>query len=140
MTTQKYECILPKSAMQIRNAVFVEEQGFVDEYDEIDKIATHFVSFDGEEPIATCRVFCTNDPKTYYLGRLAVVRSRRGQHIGAEIVSVAEAYIRDHGGMRILLHSQCNAAGFYAAIGYNETNERDEEQGCPHVWMVKQLN
>ena len=48
---------LPEAAVQIRTTVFMEEQGFVNEMDEIDSIATHFVMYEGENPVATCRVF-----------------------------------------------------------------------------------
>ena len=49
---------IPKQAMEIRKTVFVDEQGFQNEFDDIDFIAVHFVLFDDlDMPIATCRVF-----------------------------------------------------------------------------------
>ena len=48
---------LPEEAVRIREAVFVEEQGFQDEFDEIDSYAKHLVLFDGEKSIAVCRFF-----------------------------------------------------------------------------------
>ncbi|MBQ9780545.1 MAG: GNAT family N-acetyltransferase [Clostridia bacterium] len=131
---------LPEAAMTIRQIVFVEEQGFVDEYDENDPIATHLVMFDGcGAPIATCRVFAKANTKDYFLGRLAVMKAHRGQGIGAHMIRAAEDYVRSVGGRAILLHSQSVAEGFYAACGYVSTGQRDEEQGCPHVWMEKIL-
>ena len=46
---------LPEEAVRIRKTVFVEEQGFQDEFDKIDSYARHLVLFDGENPIAVCR-------------------------------------------------------------------------------------
>lgn len=49
---------IPKQAIEIRQKVFVEEQGFQNEFDDIDYTAVHFVVFnDWDKPIATCRVF-----------------------------------------------------------------------------------
>ena len=49
---------LPKCAAEIRQKVFVEEQGFQNEFDNIDLNAVHFVLFDDSDVlIGTCRVF-----------------------------------------------------------------------------------
>ncbi len=130
---------LPEAAMTVRQTVFVDEQGFCDEYDENDPISTHFVLFDGSDPIATCRVFPKTGTKDYYLGRMAVMKPYRGQGIGTRMIREAEAYLRATDAHTILLHSQSAAAGFYAACGYVPTGQCDEEQGCPHVWMKKIL-
>ena len=57
METVIYESI-PKQAKEIRQKVFVDEQGFQNEFDDIDEAATHIVMFDEDKiPIATCRIF-----------------------------------------------------------------------------------
>ena len=48
---------LPEDAYKIREDVFIKEQGFVNELDEIDNIATHIVLYIDNEPVGTCRVF-----------------------------------------------------------------------------------
>lgn len=48
---------LPESAKFVRQTVFVEEQGFVNELDETDNIAMHIVLYDEKKPAATCRIF-----------------------------------------------------------------------------------
>ena len=130
---------LPDEAMEIRQEVFVSEQGFVDEFDDVDEKAIHFVMYDDLKPVATCRVFFTESPELYYLGRLAVRKAYRGRHLGAELVYAAEDYVRSVGGISVSLHAQCSAKGFYASVGYDVIGEGDEEQGCPHVWMKKTL-
>lgn len=69
MIIKKYD-ICPEEAVQIRLTVFVDEQGFQDEFDEIDKYATHLVAFDNDKPIATCRVFKKGNSGEYFVGRL----------------------------------------------------------------------
>lgn len=48
---------LSESAKFVRQTVFVEEQGFVNELDETDNIATHIVLYDEKKPAAACRIF-----------------------------------------------------------------------------------
>ena len=56
MKTMVYDK-LPKEAREIRETVFVKEQGFHDEFDELDAAAKHLVLYDEEVPIETCRFF-----------------------------------------------------------------------------------
>ncbi len=130
----------PQEAIEVRTEVFVHEQGFRDEFDDIDAIAMHFVVFDeAESPIGTCRVFTSEDAQVYFLGRLAVVKEYRNKGLGSLIVEAAEDYVRSVGGKEIRLHAQCRVAEFYEKIGYTSFGEIEEEEGCPHIWMKKIL-
>lgn len=91
---------LPDEAKNIRITVFVEEQGFNEEFDSVDDIATHIVMYDSEEPIATCRFYIKDG--SYLLGRIAVIREYRGKHIGALLISKAEEEIKKRGGRKKL--------------------------------------
>lgn len=136
-----YENYLPDSAKFIRKIVFEDEQGFVDEFDETDEIAAHFVMLnENEEPIATCRVFPDAAKDTYILGRLAVVRDYRNKNLGSAMMHKAEQYVIKIGGKSITLHAQFQAAGFYEKQGFVILGDMDDEQGCPHVWMRKILD
>lgn len=48
---------IPEEAKAIREEVFIKEQGFKDEFDEIDDVAKHVLIFDGDIPVGTCRFF-----------------------------------------------------------------------------------
>ena len=48
---------LPKEAKDSRREVFVDEQGFKNEFDDIDNTAIHLVCYDNENPIGTARIF-----------------------------------------------------------------------------------
>ena len=129
----------PNDAMKIRQEVFVEEQGFLDEFDEIDKVAMHIVAYDGNEAAGTCRVFYDEDKSTYVLGRLAVVKLYRGVNLGSLLLKEAEKQVLSNGGDRLILHSQCVATGFYRKNGYREYGNVEDDEGCPHIWMMKNL-
>lgn len=128
---------LPDEAKNIRITVFVEEQGFNEEFDSVDDIATHIVMYDSEEPIATCRFYIKDG--SYLLGRIAVIREYRGKHIGALLISKAEEEIKKRGGRKTVIHAQTRAKDFYLKQGYIDSGKNDTEEGCPHVWLFKNL-
>ncbi len=130
---------LPSCSIDIRKKVFVDEQGFPYDTDEVDEVASHIVLFDEETPIATCRVYKKQEPDVYMMGRLAVLREYRGQGFGAQILCSAEEHARELGGSYLCLHAQYHARGFYLSCGYSEYGEIDSECGVPHIWMFKKL-
>lgn len=133
-----YDKITP-DAKKIREEVFIKEQGFVSEYDDIDKIATHFVAFRKGEPVATLRLFLGEDKKSYVLGRLAVKKELRGEGIGSLMVNKALNHVKNKGALRLILHSQLSATDFYKKLGFIEYSSVEYEENCPHIWMEKIL-
>ena len=128
---------LPEAAKQIRITVFMHEQGFVDEFDALDGIATHFVLFDSEIPVATCRVWSQND--TYCVGRLAVIKCYRGRGLGQEMLEHVEQYVRAKNGVSLSLHAQCRAEAFYRKCGYLPYGDVDYDEGVEHIHMQKRF-
>ncbi len=129
---------LPNDAADIRTEVFVDEQGFNEEFDGEDKNALHLVGYIGEDAVATSRIL-KQDKSRYMIGRIAVRKQFRGRGLGAKIVLAAEDCIKKLGGNEIFIHSQMRAASFYEKIGYLPTGDFDEEEGCPHCMMKKSL-
>ena len=125
---------LPDEAKEIRLEVFVKEQGFEEEFDDIDETAAHIVLFDGTHPVGVCRIF--TDP---WSGRIMIGRAFRGRGLGADIIKAAEKYAAESGINKIWIHSQEQAAGFYSTLGYKDIGIHDVEEGCPHILMKKVL-
>lgn len=94
---------LPQDAKDIRIEVFMNEQGFENEFDEIDTISHHIVAFDEEKPIGTCRFFKENNH--YTIGRVAVLKEYRNQHIGNLLIRTAEKEIKKLNGDLIVVHA-----------------------------------
>lgn len=130
---------LPEEAKYIRETVFVKEQGFTDEYDEKDATAIHFVMFDEGRAIATCRIFEKEEKGVYMFGRMAVLKELRGKKLGKKMIEAAQKYVSENGGKMIILHAQLHAKGFYEKNGFSAYGEIEPEQGCPHVWVRKEL-
>lgn len=131
---------LPDAARLIRQKVFVEEQGFHNEIDEIDDRAEHFVVYQEDSlPVATCRVFWDTEIEGYMLGRFAVLPEYRLRAIGSAMMREVEKHVQKAGGRSITLHAQCHVSGFYQKLGFVEYGEVEDIQGCPHVWMKKEI-
>ena len=108
---------LPEDAASIRVEVFVDEQGFNEEFDSDDKYAIHFVGYIDDEAVATSRVL-KHDGESFLIGRIAVKKQFRGKGFGSLIVNAAEEHIKSIGGRKVFIHSQMRAAEFYEKIGY----------------------
>ncbi len=133
----KAHVYLSEDARAIREAVFMKEQGFQNEFDSVDEIATHLVLYDGEAAVATCRVFWEETLHAYVLGRLAVRKEYRGKALGSLMVEEAVRYVKIKGGKELLLHAQCRVVDFYQKLGFHAFGEMEDDEGCPHIWMKK---
>lgn len=130
---------LPGEAAEIRTAVFVEEQGFQNEFDEIDGYAKHLVLFRDGRAVAACRFFRRDEDMSYVIGRIAVVKEYRGQSLGSRLIKEVEKLVREKDGGRIVLHAQVQAKHFYEKLGYLAFGEMDYDEDCPHIWMQKKI-
>ena len=130
---------LPLEAKEIREEVFMKEQGFVNEFDDIDSIATHLVLFWEGQPAGVCRFFPIKEPGVWDFGRLAVRKAYRDKHLGSLLVQEAERQIRDQGGAKLALMAQIRVQKFYEKNGYTPFGEPCDDEGCPHIWMEKLL-
>ena len=124
---------------QIRIDVFMKEQGFEDEFDEIDEIAKFVLLYIDGKPAGTCRYFPSNEEGDAPIGRMAVRKLYRGQHLGTKIMMAAENGIRRDGFKTCSLSAQVQAKPFYESLGYKAEGEEYLDEGCPHVMMRKVL-
>ena len=132
---------LPDDSKYIREEVFVNEQGFNEEFDTVDLYAYHFVAYDNSgNAIGTCRIFTENNSEVYFLGRLAVMKNSRSNGVGRALINCAEIKARQLGAVELKLHSQCRARRFYEKCGYTAYGEIELDEGCPHIWMKKDLS
>ncbi|MGN0401067.1 MAG: GNAT family N-acetyltransferase, partial [Acetatifactor sp.] len=130
---------LPEESRMIRTRVFMEEQKFENEFDEIDSISTHIVIFESAEPVATCRLYFSGERQCYVIGRIAVLKDFRGRNLGAELLKAAEKEIISLNGNTAELLAQVRVSAFYEKKGYRSLGEVLSDEGCPHVWMRKEL-
>lgn len=130
---------LPEEAQYIRQTVFVEEQGFKEEFDTIDNTAIHAVGFADGTPVATGRIFPAEEDGAYYLGRLAVLKDFRKGGTGSKMLAFLENEAAKYGASKIILHAQIQAQPFYEKNGYIAEGEPFLDESTPHITMVKKL-
>lgn len=130
---------LPQCAKDIRQQVFIKEQGFINEFDDIDKCAWHLVVYDEEMPLACCRFFRGDTPNEFIIGRLAVLKEHRGKQLGALMIKEAEKYIKSIGGEKLTLSAQLRVKGFYEKQGFTASGDTYFDEYCEHIHMEKAL-
>ncbi|MCR5599709.1 MAG: GNAT family N-acetyltransferase [Ruminococcus sp.] len=138
MSTRIY-CGIHNDCKTIREAVFMAEQGFKNEFDDIDERAYHAVLYDGKKPVATGRLFSDKNGD-FIIGRIAVMKEYRGLSLGSRVVRELEKQAEDIGAKSISLSAQCRVQEFYEKIGYTATDDIHDDEGCPHVTMTKIFN
>ena len=120
----KFFDYLPQEAKDIRTEVFVNEQKFENEFDDIDDIAYHLIIWEGEKAIANARLYREKDEKnSYIIGRLAVLKEYRKCHIGTKLMNLLEEKVKALSGEKISLSAQCRARAFYESLGYKESGD-----------------
>lgn len=129
---------LPQDAKDIRTQVFIEEQGFLCDFDEIDAKALHIVLYLDGVAAATGRAFpAERDPSVWHLGRIAVRKMYRGQGLGLAVVRALENAAENEGGRTLELSAQTQAQRFYEKAGYTAQGGVYQDEHCPHIKMVK---
>lgn len=132
-----------QKALHLREEVFVREQNVPkeDEYDEFDKIATHFLAADDAgNALGTARWRKTE--KGTKLERFAVRKDWRGKGVGSMLLeSVLEdiIYSGNSEGAFLYLHAQVSALSLYEKFGFKKEGDIFEECGIKHYKMVKVL-
>ena len=132
---------LPPEAKKLREDIFVNEQHFKNEFDDIDNRAVHLVFYERDRSLAVCRYYRDETVSgKYILGRIAVAKDQRGRHIGKRLLDIAEKNIAAEGGHMIGLSAQVQARSFYEKSGYRAAGEVYLDEDCPHIYMEKNLN
>lgn len=122
----------------LRKAVFMDEQGFSYDRDEVDARALHLLFLDDDTPVGTLRLFLDGDD--WHVGRICVKKSHRGQGVGKFMLEECILKAREMGkAKRLILGSQMQARGFYEKLGFTAYGEPFDDDGAPHVHMALAL-
>lgn len=121
-----------------REKVFMEEQGFQNEFDELDKDSIHITGY-SEGTLRCCARCYMDEQNNWHIGRIAVLKEYRKLHLGAELLTYCEQVGIENKGVVALLDAQCQAVGFYASAGYQVCGEEHLDEHVPHLLMKKRL-
>lgn len=128
-------------ARQVREAVFVQEQGIALAlvHDALDATAVHaLVRNRLGLPVATGRLL-QHAPGVGRIGRMAVHRVLRGANLGRDVLRVLMQAATERGDREVMLHAQRSAEGFYARLGFVSRGEPFEEADIVHLEMTHPL-
>lgn len=130
---------LSDDARMIREEVFMKEQGFRYEFDEIDAEAICMVFYEGAQPMACCRYFPGETDGEYVAGRLAVLKKYRGRNLGRRMLEEIEHKVQESGGKKVIVSAQVRVEGFYEKQGYVKSGEVYYDEECEHIHMEKEI-
>ncbi|MFJ7973297.1 GNAT family N-acetyltransferase [Psychrobacillus sp. NPDC096389] len=131
-----------EKAFHIRKEVFVKEQGVpleeeFDQFDTLDGQCEHIlVNYEGQ-PVGTGRLRVVDGIGK--LERICILESYRKFGLGKVIVKALEEIANIKGLSKVKLHGQTHAEGFYEKLGYQTSSDVFDEDGIPHVLMIKTL-
>lgn len=121
----------------VRLAVFVVEQNIPEEleWDAHDAVSMHALA----EDAAGVPIGCARLLPDGHIGRVAVLSEWRGRGVGAELLIRLIELAQERGDRRVRLHSQAQAAPFYARYGFEPVGPPFMEAGIPHQTMERVL-
>ncbi|MBU3550248.1 GNAT family N-acetyltransferase [Polynucleobacter sp. MWH-Berg-3C6] len=126
-----------QEAYLIRKQVFVEEQGVPEdmELDEHDLSAKHALAYKDGLCVGTGRLVQLDNHQAQ-IGRMAVLKGYRNQHIGKSILNSLINQSKIEGISRVSLHAQVSAIPFYAKLGFLAEGPIYDEAGIAHRNMI----
>lgn len=138
-----------EDAYLVRTKVFMDEQGFKNEFEDKDTHPSmiHVTAYEGEDVLGCARIFPSalepgleTAEGRWVFGRLAVLPRARKQGLGSALLEESERAAQDGGAKEIHLHAQCNAQAFYEKSGYSAYGPVEMDEHVPHQWMMKRLS
>lgn len=129
---------LTDAERNIRTVVFMDEQGFVDEFDDEDIHAEHAVLYADGNAAVCCRFF--EKDGVYMIGRFATMKEYRGTGLGAKLYYAVEEKLAGRGVKKLALSAQLRAKGFYEKLGFAAVGEIYLDEDCKHIRMEKTIS
>jgi len=123
--------------LRLRAEVFVVEQECpYQDLDGLDREAVHLLGVEEGRVEAYARWYPEGDHVR--LGRIVTSPRVRGRGHGRELVTEALRRIAaEQPGDPVLIHAQAYLEGFYRELGFETRGEPFDEDGIPHVGMVR---
>jgi predicted GNAT family N-acyltransferase len=135
-----YNDELKAKSVEVKQKVFIEEQGFpIDTlFDDKEKWAVHFVVMDDDLPVAAARML-VNENDSVEISRVSVIKEYRGQGAGKLLMNRIAEYSKKNGTKKIKLTSQEATKSFYEKLGYQKTGQINCKENITHYFMTLEL-
>lgn len=126
--------------VKAREAVFVvEQQCAYQEVDDLDPLAWHLAATVDGALAAYIRVVGAGDKFAEpSVGRVMTLKAFRGHQYGRALMSEAIRFTEQtYPGLGIKIGAQVYLTAFYESFGFERVSEPYDEDGIPHIDMVK---
>ena len=126
--------------LRLRSEVFIVEQNCAyQDIDKKDQFALHVFFKKNNQIIAYTRIFKPNDYFKYSsIGRVVVIKNKRGSKIGSQIMNFSIKKIEEiFNEKKIKISAQKYLISFYKKLGFSVTGDEYLEDGIPHIAMIK---
>lgn len=91
------------------------------------------------DDLAACLIMSPQENGDIKMRQVAVAENLQGQGLGRKLVQFTEAWCRESGFKRIVLHARQTAVQFYLSQDYQIVESPFLEVGIPHRKMIKNL-
>ena len=126
--------------LRLRSEVFIVEQNCAyQDIDKKDQFALHVFFKKNNQIIAYTRIFKPNDYFKYSsIGRVVVIKNKRGSKIGSQIMNFSIKKIEEiFNEKKIKISAQKYLISFYKKLGFSVIGDEYLEDGIPHIAMIK---
>ncbi|MDL2206792.1 GNAT family N-acetyltransferase [Eubacteriales bacterium OttesenSCG-928-N13] len=120
----------------LRERVFVRELGFSanNVRDAYDDMAYYALVFDERDvPSGTGRLALIDD--RFVLGKMCVLPSVRGQGMGDLLMRMLLLRAQEMNAPAVYIRARLDAVPFYERYGFKLTDENEDVEGQPHIWL-----
>lgn len=128
------------AALDVRRTVFCDEQGvsLPGEIDGLDDQCQHLVATIAGKVVGTARIRRYGEHGAVgKIERVALLKEARGLGLGERLVRFATQVLEASGHKVLLLNAQVQATGFYERLGYRAEGEPFDDEGIPHIAMLR---
>ena len=128
-----------RNAVKLREKILREPLGsfFTDQELEEEKYHFQIAGFIDDTIIATAVL--VPEGEVMKMQRVVVTENLRGLNIGSEMMTFCEKFALDRNSKLIYCHARDSAVNFYIKNGYEGIGDYFDEDGIPHLKMIKKL-
>jgi len=127
--------------LALRQEVFIIEQKCIyPDLDYYDQKATHLLGWHEKKLVAYARLFEKDIcyPNSISIGRVVASPGMRSKGIGKELMNVILTHLENTNNIHpITISAQFYLEKFYASLGFKSVGEPYQEDGIPHIKMIK---
>ena len=125
--------------MERVNVFVVEQTCPYPEIDHRDQEALHLIAKEDNAIVAYCRIFQSGIMyKEASIGRVLVTQAGRKKGYGKILLDKAIEKLNELGEKRIKIQAQAYLTSFYESFGFKAVSDCYDEDGIPHLDMVRE--